>query len=176
MLPPSLTRGAACTNQAVTESHWGARSLVLTQMCGFTFSKRVMSPSAAPPKILATPVYKFPGCESSGTHCGFVIVRDNDCRDELWKLAGARLALNHYGSFSGCLALRAAVASIFPAEELDDSQSITFFDPHHVVTGAHWESLRAVRDGRADLCCVDCISWALLSESAPSELKGLRGG
>ena len=41
-------------------------------------------------------------------------------------------------------------------------------------TGAHAASIEAVREGRADVCSVDCVTWALLGRYRPSALSGLR--
>ena len=45
---------------------------------------------------------------------------------------------------------------------------------HIVLTGSHRESIRSVREGRADVCAVDCVSHALLGDRAPGELAGTR--
>ena len=42
-----------------------------------------------------------------------------------------------------------------------------------IETGAHVASIEAVRDGRADVCAIDCVTWALLTRHRPASLSGL---
>jgi ABC-type phosphate/phosphonate transport system substrate-binding protein len=43
-----------------------------------------------------------------------------------------------------------------------------------VVTGTHGASLAALRDSRADLAAVDCVTYALTARAEPSAVAGLR--
>lgn len=42
-----------------------------------------------------------------------------------------------------------------------------------IVTGSHQASLAAVREGRADMACIDAVTWGILERGAPSEVEGL---
>ena len=57
------------------------------------------------------------------------------------------------------------------ARQLSDLPS---FFGEIVATGAHRASIRSVAAGEADACAVDCVTHALLSDSAPNELRGTR--
>lgn len=69
-------------------------------------------------------------------------------------LAGRRFAYNQPDSMSGYLALEADLGS------LD-----TFGG--NVLTGGHRASIRAVAEGRADFCAIDCKSWDLAKRYEP---------
>jgi ABC-type phosphate/phosphonate transport system substrate-binding protein len=81
----------------------------------------------------------------------------------LRKLCGKRFAFNAPDSMSGYIAL---------SRDLEATgESLALFSDL-VETGAHRASIRAVAEGRADACAVDCRSWALALafEPAASEL------
>ena len=42
-----------------------------------------------------------------------------------------------------------------------------------VVTGSHEASLAAVREGRADLACIDAVTWQILERHVPSAVADL---
>ncbi|MFC5583625.1 phosphate/phosphite/phosphonate ABC transporter substrate-binding protein [Nitratireductor kimnyeongensis] len=69
-----------------------------------------------------------------------------------------RLAYNETLSRSGFLAL---------IQDLKEAgEGIEIF-AERLETGGHRASLEAVRDGRADVCAVDCRSWALAQRFVP---------
>lgn len=79
-------------------------------------------------------------------------------------MRGTRLAYNETLSRSGFLAL---------IQDLREAgETIEIFSEKR-ETGGHRASLEAVRDGRADVCAVDCRSWALAQRFVPG-LDGLR--
>jgi ABC-type phosphate/phosphonate transport system substrate-binding protein len=54
--------------------------------------------------------------------------------------------------------------------------------PHHkngrffsdvIVTGNHWASMAAVREGRAAVAAIDCVTYALTKRHAPEKVAGL---
>ena len=87
-------------------------------------------------------------------------------------LAGARLAVNDFRSYSGCIGLRAAVAEMLQLGAHGASSTgiadpgrvhrVNFFDPQVLVTGGHRASVAAVLRGEADCASIDCVTWALL--------------
>ena len=129
---------------------------------------------------IGAPCYTMPGCDDGGVavYRGIVVVRKADADagryTSLASLAGARLALNDVHSYSGCIALRAAVAPLlathrdaYPvdarsgadagsaggdssgADALDDTRrALHFFHPEIVRTGSHRASLRHGRSSR----------------------------
>jgi ABC-type phosphate/phosphonate transport system substrate-binding protein len=66
-----------------------------------------------------------------------------------------RFAYNVPDSMSGYLALQ------------DDLGSLELFR-EHIPTGGHRASIRAVAAGRADVCAIDCRSWALAQRHEPA--------
>jgi ABC-type phosphate/phosphonate transport system substrate-binding protein len=78
-------------------------------------------------------------------------------------LLGMRLAFNGRDSMSGYLALERDLGST--------GKEISIF-PEMIETGGHRTSIRAVAEGRADVCAVDCRSWAMAKrfESAAEAL------
>ena len=54
------------------------------------------------------------------------------------------------------------------------SALLTVCEPKSVVvTGSHLASLAAVRDGGADMACIDAVTWHILARDAPRYLRGL---
>ncbi len=43
-----------------------------------------------------------------------------------------------------------------------------------IVTGSHAASLSAVRQGSADMACIDAVTWKILERDVPSRVRGLR--
>ncbi len=70
-------------------------------------------------------------------------------------IRGRRFAYNVPDSMSGYLALQA------------DLGSLDLF-PEQIATGGHRASIRVVAAGRADVCAIDCRSWALAQRHEPA--------
>jgi ABC-type phosphate/phosphonate transport system substrate-binding protein len=70
-------------------------------------------------------------------------------------IRGRRFAYNVPDSMSGYLAL------------LADLGSLDLFS-EQIATGGHRASIRAVAAGRADVCAIDCRSWALAQRHEPA--------
>ena len=139
---------------------WRPRGLLLSQSCGYPVAGTLRGTF----RVVATPHYAAPGCEGY-RYSSAVVVRASSRVTALGALRGAVCAFNSRDSQSGYNALRAAIAPIAGSE--------TFF-AETVETGAHAASIEAVRAGRADVCAVDCVTWALLARHRPSSLPGLR--
>ena len=88
-------------------------------------------------------------------------VFDLDCEEGSYYsyLVGARegvAAVNSLSSRSGFTAL------------------LTVCEPRSlVVTGSHEASLAAVREGRADMACIDAVTWHILERDVASAVAGL---
>ncbi|MGR3434444.1 MAG: phosphate/phosphite/phosphonate ABC transporter substrate-binding protein, partial [Shimia sp.] len=65
---------------------------------------------------------------------------------------GPRVAINGWDSQSGWAAAQAHLPP----------------DPSFVVTGGHAASLAAVAEGRADMACLDAVTWRLLRADDPN--------
>jgi ABC-type phosphate/phosphonate transport system substrate-binding protein len=74
-------------------------------------------------------------------------------------LRGRRLAFNGSDSMSGYLALERDLESV--------GEAMAVF-PERIETGGHRASIRAVAEGRADVCAVDCRSWAMAKRFEPA--------
>jgi ABC-type phosphate/phosphonate transport system substrate-binding protein len=74
-------------------------------------------------------------------------------------LRGRQLAFNAPDSMSGYLALERDLGSV--------GEGMTIFSGM-VETGGHRASIRAVAEGRGDVCAVDCRSWAMAKRFEPA--------
>ena len=138
---------------------WRPDRLLLSQSCGYP----VATAYRGTLRVVATPHYAAPGCESH-RYSSVVVVRASSRATDLGALRGAVCAFNARDSQSGYNALRAMVAPIAGGRR---------FFARTIETGAHPASIEAVREGRADVCSVDCVTWALLARYRPSALDGL---
>ena len=75
------------------------------------------------------------------------------------RLRGRRLAYNGTDSMSGYLALERDLAAL--------GERMTIF-PETLETGGHRASIKAVAEGRADVCAVDCRSWDMAKRFEPA--------
>jgi ABC-type phosphate/phosphonate transport system substrate-binding protein len=139
---------------------WADPTLAFAQTCGLPLTTSLHGRV----RVIAAPVYDFPGCE--GAHYrSFIVVREQAPYEHLADLAGARVAINSLDSHSGYNALRHAIAPLAPGKR--------FFGAR-VLTGAHVESLKAVSAGTADACACDCVTFGLIARHRPEWLAGLR--
>ncbi len=139
---------------------WRSPDLVVAQCCGYDLRLG----EAPAPSLLATPVYDVQGCDGP-SYCSFLVVREEERAESLAGLRGRRAAVNMRGSHSGHNVLRFLLA--------EEGGAVPFFS-HVVESGGHRASLAAVRTGEADLAAIDCVTFTLVSRSAPEEVKGLR--
>ena len=138
---------------------WRPHGLLLSQSCGYPVAATLRGTL----RVVATPHYTAPGCR--GLHySSSVIVRALDRVNRIDALRGSVCAFNSRDSQSGYNALRAAIAPI--------ACGGSFFSDA-VETGAHAASIEAVREGRADVCAADCVTWALLARHRPRFVAGL---
>ena len=140
-------------------AHWLAPDLLLSQTCGYPF----IDDLAGKVQLLGAFAYDAPQC--SGIACRSVLVaRAEHGNFGLEGFRGLRAAFNAANSQSGYNAFRALVAPLavngqFFASALD--------------TGGHGASVAAVREGRADLAAIDCVTYAALARYTPQATEGL---
>ena len=139
---------------------WRSPDLLFSQTCGHPLVHSI----GRDVQVVATPHYGAPGCDGP-RYRSFVLVRNDMEARSIGELRGTRLAVNGRDSWSGYRVWRRILSPSVDVEE-------TF--GRIVLTGSHRESIRSVRGGRADLCAVDCVSYALLDRAAPDELAGTR--
>lgn len=132
---------------------WADPALLFSQTCGYPYAMRLRGRA----RLVATPVYRAPGCEGP-RYSSAIVVRADDPAGTLAGLRGRRAAVNAPDSQSGMNALRAAAAPLAVAGR--------FFGAV-VETGSHAASALAVAEGRADVAALDCVSWAHLAALRP---------
>jgi ABC-type phosphate/phosphonate transport system substrate-binding protein len=152
--PPSLTRGRAL------EPLWSDPRLLIAQTCGYPYIVGLRGWV----RLLGTPQYRAAGCEGP-FHRSAVLVRVGDRAQSLGDLRGCRLALNGATSNTGMNLLRAEIAPLAVMGR---------FLGEVITTGAHALSAAAVAQGEADLCAVDCVTWAHLQRLEPTMASRLR--
>ncbi len=139
--------------------HWRDPRLLLSQTCGYPLV------TALPDvQVVGRFHYDAPGCDG-GNYRSLLIVRASDPRATLADFRQGITACNSPDSHSGYNVLRFMVAPL--------SGHGRFFK-QVLFTGAHVQSLDAVRGGLADITAVDCVTFALLRRARPLAVKGLR--
>lgn len=148
--PDGLTRGEAAYWQA-----WERPDLVFSQTCGFPFRARLHSKVT----LIASPDYGLDGCPP-GYYCSVFVARAEDSRT-LPEFRAARFAYNEGLSQSGWAAPQNHVGTM------------GFRFANLVETGSHRGSALAVAEGRAEIACLDALTWKLLQRWEPA-VAGLR--
>ncbi|WP_024585968.1 PhnD/SsuA/transferrin family substrate-binding protein [Aliihoeflea sp. 2WW] len=113
--------------------------------------------SAVAPTLaeLTTRVISPPEGEMSGRTEGGVTKRLPSITSHQEAIRNKRLAYNVPDSMSGYLALQSDLGSLDLFSE-------------HISTGGHRASIRAVASNHADVCAIDCRSWALAQRHEPA--------
>ena len=142
------------------EAFWRSDALLLGQACGYP----LMTSLAGQVRLLGTPRYDFAGCEGY-RYSSFIVVASTSGIHALEDLRGLRAAVNQPHSQSGMNALRHAVAPL--------ARQGRFFSGV-LESGSHRASLDMVRNSRADVASVDCITHGYLALHAPQVLHGVR--
>ena len=152
-LPTDLTWPQDC------HAHWLEPDLLISQTCGYPFTADL----AGKVQLLGAFAYNAPQC--SGIACRSVLVaRAEHGHLGLEGFRGLRAAFNAPNSQSGYNAFRALVAPLATQGR---------FFASAVETGGHSESVDAVREGRADLAAIDCVTYATLARYTPLATEGV---
>lgn len=139
--------------------HWSSDAILLTQTCGYPFVAALSHRF-----LIGTFAYDcLNDDDPDGWYRALLVTRASHHHQSLRNYDGLPLVVNNLDSLSGCVSLGVAlldagVTSIGPVTE----------------TGAHATSLALVQSGKADLACVDAITWSLLSRVRPSAVAELR--
>jgi ABC-type phosphate/phosphonate transport system substrate-binding protein len=142
------------------ERLWTRPDLLIAQTCGHPYASHLRGIV----RLLGTPCYDAAGCEGP-RYASWLVVRRDAPAGSLADLRGCSVAINSRDSQSGHHALRRALVAA--------GQSGAFA-VRLLVTGAHRASLDAVATGQADLCAIDCVTWALLQRHEPAVTAPLR--
>jgi ABC-type phosphate/phosphonate transport system substrate-binding protein len=153
-MPDTLTRTANVTDS------WTMPGLLFTQTCGYPFTHDWSGKL----RLVATPRYAAAGCEGSNYRSVFIVSEDL-AADDIADLRGTRVAFNATHSQSGFNAPRASIAPL-----ASDGQ----FFAEAIQSGGHRQSMALVRQGDADVCAIDCVTWEMHRRHAPGETQGLR--
>lgn len=151
---------ARLTREADHAALWTAPDLLFSQSCGYPLTHAL----AGRVTLVATPIYHCAGC-SGGSYRSEIVVRAEEQASSLAALKGCRAVVNAEDSQSGYNALRHSV--------MDFAEEGRFFGGVG-LTGSHRASLQAVAAGEADLCAVDCVTYALLQRTEPELTRRLR--
>lgn len=146
-VPDALERGLTI------DQLWQDPNLVLAQSCGYPLKTSLLGRV----RLVATPVYRAPGCIGASWGSALVAPADDPSPD-LAAFRGRRFAANQPHSNTGMNLPRAAVAA------LADGQP---FFGHVAWTGSHRASLTLVAEGHADLTATDVVTLAHLSRVDP---------
>lgn len=142
------------------DAAWLDPRLLLAQTCGYPF----MAGLQGRVRLVATPVYRHPGCEGV-LNGSFVIVRAGAAAMSLAELRGAVAAINDRSSNSGMNLLRHAVAP----HAVDGR-----FFARVSESGSHRASIAMVAAGEADVAAIDCVTFGNLARLAPETTAGVR--
>ena len=135
---------------------WFRGDLAFGQTCGYPFTHALRGQVM----LVATPHYAADGCVGA-SYCSIVFARE---RRPLAVYRGTTAAVNSPDSMSGMLALKLVFGPL--------AEDGRFFG-RAIETGGHLNSLAAVRDGKADVCAIDCVCVALARRYRPEALAGL---
>jgi len=139
--PDRLTRAGSLWD------HWRHPQLVLSQTCGLPFRKALHEEVT----LVGTLDFGLPGCPS-GYYNSVILMRPDDERTDPADWPELRLAFNDSLSQSGWSAA------------VDTAAAFGTHFASHIETGAHRASIRAVVEGRADICFADAHTWRLMSQ------------
>lgn len=135
---------------------WRRADLLFSQTCGYPFTHEF----AGQLRYVATPHYAAEGC-GGANYASMVFARRAAAPEDF---RGAVAAVNAADSMSGMLALKLVFAPL--------ARGGRFFG-RSIMTGGHIASLKAVREGRADVCAVDAVCVGLARRYRPDYLTGL---
>ncbi|MGE1176083.1 phosphate/phosphite/phosphonate ABC transporter substrate-binding protein [Pseudomonas sp. BW7P1] len=139
---------------------WLSPQLLLTQTCGYP----LMTALRGQVRIVGRPRYELPDA-TAGNHCSLILARADDPRQNLAAFFDSRGVINSEDSNSGMNLLRQRLAPLHRDGRFFASVSLS---------GGHRQSLRWLREDRADLAAIDSVTFAYLAQHAAEEVSGLR--
>lgn len=145
------------------ESHWLDQNLVLSQTCLYPLGTMLRDRVT----VLATPHYDAPDCEGA-CYRNLVLMHKDRERPVSGISSSDVFAYNEEGSYSGY----AAVSRMTASDGCSIGSPRTFFKSLR-SSGGHLNSMEMVADRVADLCSVDCVTYALSKLYAADMLEEL---
>jgi hypothetical protein len=158
--PPQLNRTISCR-----DAWTSGTNLMISQSCGYPVVKKYNDYV----KLVGTPIYAAEGC--SGPHYSSAIIASSNTKSlyDILTTGSVTIAINSFDSFSGWLLLLSAIADCMSGTDIDMQHIISKI----IVTGAHVQSMAAVRDGIADIAAIDCVTLALTKKHCSHLAEGL---
>ncbi|RLC56764.1 MAG: hypothetical protein DRI30_05370 [Chloroflexi bacterium] len=141
-------------------SLWSDDSLFMSQCCGYDIIHRYKHRL----QVLATPWFNATGC-GNGDYASTIVVPADSVFDDVTGMAGKVAVINGPESHSGMNALLSLVSP--------HCRSSKFF-AEIKISGGHSQSLALLREGKADVASVDCITYELLGRYRPTAIEGTR--
>lgn len=151
-----LGSGENLTRQPDYVALWRRPGLLFSQTCGYPFTHEFDGKLT----LVATPHYGVDGCDGPN-YQSIAFARQ---ASPLEAFRGTVAAVNNPDSMSGMLALKLIFAPL--------AREGCFFGGT-IETSGHANSMRAVRDGEADVCTIDAVCVALARRYRPDYLEGL---
>lgn len=154
-------RGIAATQvwpQQDLLAHWRQDGLLLSQTCGYPLVTHLDTV-----QTVGCFHYLASGCEGMG-YRSFLLARSAEKAKTLADFRGRRAVCNAVDSQSGYNALRKMVAAL-------SGEGRFFADVF--FSGSHRQSLVELRQNRADIAAIDCVTYALLQRHEPALLQSL---
>ncbi len=139
---------------------WSREDLLFSQCCGYDVVRRyrnILIP-------LAAPVFAVSQC-SGHQYSSLIVVPEDSRYANVLNMRGTVVAANGPESHSGTNALMSMVAP--------KSDNGRFFRKT-IYSGAHVESLRLLREKKADVAAVDCVTFKLLETYRPAAVVGVK--
>ncbi len=137
----------------LTPTVWHEPNLLLAQCCGWPLAAELPDSMA----VVGTFDYAVPE-SMNGTYRSVIVTGTHRSLDELRADPSTMAAVNDHSSLSGWISLQHTWGG----------------EPQNFVTAAHIESCRAVVAGRAQVACIDAVSFNLFGEFEPAAVAGLR--
>ena len=134
--------------------------VLFSQTCGYPLQTIYRGQS----RLLGVPTYDAPGCRS-GTHCAFILVRNDSPYKKPEDLKGATFALNSRHSNSGMNLPRLLFARLAGGKPFFRSV---------VETGSHPNSIARVASGELDAASIDNLTYTFFKDHRPQAVAGLR--
>lgn len=139
-------------------SHWQDENLLLSQTCGYPLMTQL--PDV---QLVGAFHYGVAGCDERA-YSSLLVARLEDAQSTIEEFSGRRAVCNSADSHSGYNALRSTVAPL--------ARQGRFFSDI-ILSGSHRQSLLALRQSKADIAAIDCVSWALFMRHEPEALRDL---
>ncbi len=140
---------------------WTDPDLLIGQTCGLPY----VSGRCGKAVLVSRPCYGLEHA-NGGTYQSAIICHA-EAQGDLAAFRGKRVAINEYGSQSGCNAL----AGHLTRQKLD--REGPFFG-QALLSGSHRASAQMVAERKADVAAIDAVAWALLEEIEPVRHARLR--